>query len=85
MDAALDVAYDQEGVSAVICADEQGLCLGTRGEVDQSMASVISSMVSVGSGLSKSGAYPVLSIETESHIIHAKRNGKVTVAVFKAK
>lgn len=80
----LDEVYQSTGVSGVLCADNQGLCLGVRGKASASSSGVISSLASKAAMLEPGSPQPVILLETDNSQCLIHHNNGVTLAIYKS-
>ncbi|XP_066946360.1 ragulator complex protein LAMTOR5 [Macrobrachium rosenbergii] len=80
----LDDVYHSTGVSGVLCADSQGLCLGVRGKASSSSSGVISSLANKAAMLEPGNSQPVILLESDNSQCLIHRNNGVTLAIYKS-
>ncbi|XP_068249604.1 ragulator complex protein LAMTOR5 isoform X1 [Palaemon carinicauda] len=76
--------YHSTGVSGVLCADTQGLCLGVRGKASSSSSGVISSLANKAAMLEPGNSQPVILLESDNSQCLIHRNNGVTLAIYKS-
>ncbi|XP_077982175.1 ragulator complex protein LAMTOR5 homolog [Glandiceps talaboti] len=79
----LDDTMNVHGVVGVLAADQQGLCLGAKGNAQVSAAGLISGLAEAAKGLSPDGLSPVVCLESDTCNILVKSHDAVTMAVYK--
>ncbi|KAK7083164.1 hypothetical protein SK128_005163 [Halocaridina rubra] len=80
----LDEVHQSAGVSGVLCADSQGLCLGVRGRASSMSSGVISSLASKAAMLEPGSSQPVILLESDSSQCLIHRNNGITLAIYKS-
>jgi hepatitis B virus X-interacting protein len=56
---------DGKGVGGALCNDQNGMCLGSRGDIDASKSGVYTSLVKLASQLDPGSEAPLITIEYE--------------------
>ncbi|XP_042209709.1 ragulator complex protein LAMTOR5-like [Homarus americanus] len=80
----LDELSHSAGVSGVLCADSQGLCLGVRGKASSTSSGMISALADRAAMLEPGSPPPVILLETDNSQCLIHRNSGVTLAVYKS-
>ncbi|XP_064632963.1 ragulator complex protein LAMTOR5-like [Lineus longissimus] len=80
----VDETMSNPGVAGVMCVDEKGLCLSSKGKLNSRVAGLISGITQQASKLhSDIDRMPVVALESDSGSILIKFKDRVTVAVHK--
>ena len=79
---ALDDILSKPGVSGVLCADENGLCLASKGSVDRSTSGSLVHLMQLASSLEPSKS-PILRLESDAKDILIQNEGGLTLAVVR--
>ncbi|XP_033114715.1 ragulator complex protein LAMTOR5-like [Anneissia japonica] len=86
LDIQLDKTMNAPGVTGVICTDQQGLCLGVKGESLSQSAGLVTGLAQQAALLSSDGSkVPVVCLEYEKGNILIKSEKGVSMAVRKVK
>ncbi|KAK3590728.1 hypothetical protein CHS0354_030962 [Potamilus streckersoni] len=81
----LDETFKIPGVSGVLCADENGLCLGAKGVAKKEAAGHITSIaLSAAKLIPNSNTNPVICIEGETGSVLIKKEENIVMAVYKS-
>jgi len=84
-DRCLDETVNVPGVTGVICADQQGLCLQSKGAVMKNVAGIIAELSQIAAKLEPdSTETPIIALESDMLNVYIKNVGEVTTAIFKA-
>lgn len=79
---ALDDILAKPGVTGVLCADENGLCLASKGVIDSSSSGSLVHLMQLASKLEPSRS-PILRLESEAKDILVQSDGGLTLAVVR--
>ncbi|XP_059179487.1 ragulator complex protein LAMTOR5-like [Physella acuta] len=81
----LEEAFRMPGVSGIVCVDNNGLCLGSKGTVPKQSCGSLSALTQQASKLSTgaNGPTPVICLESEHGTVLIKKTDKLTTAIFK--
>ncbi|XP_071960928.1 ragulator complex protein LAMTOR5-like [Antedon mediterranea] len=86
LDTQLEKTMAAPGVSGVICTDQQGLCLGVKGEALLESAGLVTALAQQATLLSTDGSkVPVVCLEYDKGNILIKSEKGVSMAVRKGK
>lgn len=83
LDKVLEEAMETPGVSGVVIADHQGLCVGSRGAVSSSAAGVLVALAEHACRLQPNLRPPVLTLTGDKTQCIIQRHGTITAAIFK--
>ncbi|XP_076367680.1 ragulator complex protein LAMTOR5 homolog [Tachypleus tridentatus] len=84
LDRCLDEVFNTPGVTGVLCADAQGLCLSAKGTAYPRAAGIITSLMKQAAQLEPTAdKLPVLRLESESCNILIQGKSEITLAVYK--
>ncbi|KAL1932391.1 hypothetical protein VTP01DRAFT_9447 [Rhizomucor pusillus] len=85
----LDSISSREGVKGVVLADENGLCIGTRGIGKSEAAAFVSSIAITARDLLEPAAeaqgrsqYPTITVQYEHSKVIIRNEGAFTLAIF---
>ncbi|XP_070558529.1 ragulator complex protein LAMTOR5 homolog [Ptychodera flava] len=80
----LDDTMNVHGVVGVLAADQQGLCLGAKGNAQVKSAGAISGLSEAAKQISTDGqTSPVVCIESDTCNVLIKSHDTVTMAIYK--
>ncbi|KAI8771620.1 ragulator complex protein LAMTOR5 [Biomphalaria glabrata] len=80
----LEETFRIPGVVGVMCVDNNGLCLGAKGNTPRGSSGSISALASQATKLSTNGTNPVICLESEHGSVLIKKNEKLTTAIYKS-
>lgn len=72
---------DGKGVGGALCNDPDGMCLGSRGDIDDSKSGVYTSLVKLASQLDPGSEPPLITIETDKAALLVKEYDGHAVAL----
>jgi hepatitis B virus X-interacting protein len=72
---------DGKGVGGALCNDQNGMCLGSRGDIDDSRSGVYTSLVKLASQLDSGNEPPLITIEYEKAVLLVKDYDEHAVAL----
>lgn len=76
-------AVEQPGVTGYICVDNKGLCLATKGQVNQNMSGIIHQLTDLASKIEEpTKESPVIKVELDSYKILIHSHDSVTTALI---
>ncbi|XP_033745868.1 ragulator complex protein LAMTOR5 homolog [Pecten maximus] len=75
---------ESPGVAGVLCADEHGLCLSSKGIAKMEAAGQLASLARQAQQLHPLNPGPVIAIEAEGGTVLIKNESDVTMAVYKS-
>ncbi|KAG8201972.1 hypothetical protein JTE90_027445 [Oedothorax gibbosus] len=78
----LDDVVNKPGVTGVLCADENGLCLASKGTADRLTAGSLVNLMQYAKKL-EPNAVPVVALESESKEILVRTDGGFTLAIMR--
>ncbi|GIY59655.1 hypothetical protein CDAR_368431 [Caerostris darwini] len=78
----LDDVMSKPGVTGVLCADENGLCLGSKGSVDSSISGSLVNLMQFATKL-ETPKIPILRLESDSKDILVRSDGGFTLAIVR--
>lgn len=77
----LDEVMNKPGVTGVLCADENGLCLASKGTADRLTSGSLVNLMQYAKKLEP--AVPVVALESESKEILLRTDGGFTLAILR--
>ncbi|ESP03554.1 hypothetical protein LOTGIDRAFT_205042 [Lottia gigantea] len=80
----LEETFKIPGVSGIICTDEQGLCLASKGVSNSNCSGSIASVAQQAEHLRKTSNSPSIYIESENGNLLIGRRENITMAIFKS-
>ncbi|WAR25722.1 LTOR5-like protein [Mya arenaria] len=72
------------GIAGVICTDEHGLCLGAKGVATRETSGHIANIAESAARLNPNLPPPVIAIESEGGSILIKKEGTITMGIYKS-
>ncbi|KAK4324340.1 hypothetical protein Pmani_005015 [Petrolisthes manimaculis] len=84
LDKCLDEISHSAGVSGVLCADSQGLCLGVRGKASASSSGTIAALAERAAMLEPGSQDPLILLEGDNSQCLVHHNNSITLAVYKS-
>ncbi|XP_069101401.1 ragulator complex protein LAMTOR5 homolog [Argopecten irradians] len=84
LEKSMEETFRVPGVAGVLCADEHGLCLSSKGIAKKETAGQLASLARQAQQLHPVNPSPVIAIEADGGTVLIKSESDITMAVYKS-